>query len=484
MKLLKPIFFILILFTIHLHVNAQDVVYSPYEKFDVRGSDFAVVGKVGSRIYTYRGSADGFFLDAYDDKMDRLATVLLDFFPKRIYATKFIAYSNQIIVLYQSVEGNTVIQYAALLDDMGRLVKQPVKLDEEKTGLFGPNKEYFTSAISEDKKHIFIYKTEEKGSELILTGKWVDDQLNISERVTGNFSADNTLTNGEGMIANNGTFYLPVYTPIGGRSFADQLWLLELTKNNNTFKPVSVPLNNKFAAGVYSKIDNAKNRIYIGGFYSDKKNGSLEGVLYTYYDIANQSFESRKNIAFDEQWRLSTGERNKKRAFDGYQARQLIVKNDGGFVLIAEDYYITTRNNYSPGFGYYSMYYPSMGTSIREYHYNDILAMSYNSEGVKEWHTFIRKDQYSQEDGGIFSSYALLNTGGSLGFLFNDFNSARSRIQLATIDGGGRLEMRSLAANKSDDPDWLPRSGKQVSAREMVVPCLRKRQISFAKITF
>lgn len=346
MKLLKTIFLFLMLFAVRQYVTAQEVVYSPYEKFDIRTSDFAVVGEIGNRIYTYRGSEDGYFLDAYDNNMDRLATVLLDFFPKKIYATKFIAYSNQIIVLYQSVEGNTVVQYAALLDNMGRLIKQPVKLDEEKTGLFGPNREYFSSSISEDKKHIFIYKTEKKGSELILTGKWVDDQLNISERITGNFSADNALADGEGLVGNNGTFYLPVYTPIGGRGFADQLWLLELTTNTNTFNPISVPLNNKFAAGVYSKIDNAKNRIYIGGFYSDKKNGSLEGVLYTYYDVANRAFESRKNIAFDEQWRLSTGERSKKRAFDGYQARQLIVKNDGGFVLIAEDYYITTRNNY------------------------------------------------------------------------------------------------------------------------------------------
>jgi hypothetical protein len=41
-----------------------------------------------------------------------------------------------------------------------------------------------------------------------------------------------------------------------------------------------------------------------------------------------------------------------------------------------------------------------------------------------------------------------------------------------------------MAAGRNDDPDWLPRSGKQVSAREIVIPCLRKRQICFAKVVF
>jgi hypothetical protein len=121
---------------------------------------------------------------------------------------------------------------------------------------------------------------------------------------------------------------------------------------------------------------------------------------------------------------------------------------------------------------------------VREYHYDDILTLSYNGEGVRDWDTFIRKDQLSQEDGGMFSSYALLNSGGTLGFLFNDFNASRSRIQLATVDGEGKVAVHALAAGGREDPDWLPHAGRQVAARELIVPCLRKRQICFAKIVF
>jgi len=46
------------------------------------------------------------------------------------------------------------------------------------------------------------------------------------------------------------------------------------------------------------------------------------------------------------------------------------------------------------------------------------------------------------------------------------------------------VDMRSLAAGTANDPDWLPRSGKQTGLKEMVIPCLRRKQISFAKIVF
>jgi hypothetical protein len=484
MNRLRAVLILCISLLLFQAATAQNVYYSPYEKFDFRGGDFAVVGKVNGRLYTYRASSEGFYLDAYNDVMERQATIVLDFFPSKIYQTKFVAYADKIIILYQAIRENRIIQYAALLDAMGRLVKDPITLNSAKVGYFGPNREYFSSAVSDDKKRIFIYGVNKKGANINVKGAFINDGLEIERETEADFTADNSVEYGEGILANAGTFYLPVYTPLGSKDFADQLFLLALQQGSNSFVKHEVPLNQKYAAGTFMKMDNPNNRIYIGGFYSEKKSGNYEGVLYTYFDVASSSFQNRKNIAFDEKLRNGTGERNTKKALNDYQVRQIIVKNDGGFVMVAENYYVTTRNSYAPGFGYYSMYYSSMTPNVREYHYEDILALSYNAEGVREWHSFVRKNQYSQEDGGVFSSYGMLNTGGTIGFLFNDFNTSRSRIQLASLDGDGKLNIRSLAAEGNEEPDWLPRSGKQVSSREMVVPALRKRQICFAKIVF
>lgn len=462
----------------------QEVIYSQYEKFDIRNGDYSVAGKVGDLLYVYRGGSDGYYLDAYNNNMERVATVVLDFIQGRVYETKFYTYADHMILLYQVLDGARLTQYAVLLDEKARLVKRPIALDNTKIGLFGGSKKTFNYAISDDKKKLVVYGVYGGGRNLEAKFIWMDDQLNITGRNAASYTAENDVEYGEGLLYNDGTLYLPAYTPVGSRNYADQLWLLMLKQDMRKFTPVEVALNEQYAAGTYMKLDADKERIYVGGFYSDKKNGNYEGVLYTYYDIKTGSFQPTRLMPFDDRMRNATGGSSKKRAFNDHQVRQLIVKSDGGFLLISEDYFVTTRNSYSPGFGYYSFYYPTMGATVREYHYNDIMVLSYDPTGQMEWNTFIRKDQYSQEDGGMFSSYALINTGGAIGFLFNDFNTSRSRVQLATMDASGRTDIHSLAPGDGQDADWLPRSAKQIAAREIIVPCLRKRQICFAKIVF
>jgi hypothetical protein len=476
-----------VLFVILLNpspASAQDVIYSQYEKYDFRTGDYAVVGITGGRLYNYRNSTEGAMLDAYDDSMNKVATVLLDFFPEKIYQIRFIAYPDKVIALYQAQEGNKVIQYAAVLNEKGLLKNRPIQLGEAKTGILGATKTYFSSAVSDNKKMILIYSAKDKGSEVEFDGKWLDDNLTIVKHSHANFKTDNTVEHGEVNISNDGTLYMAAFTPVGVQNYADQYWIMTLAPGSAKFEAKELPLEKKYAASGYMKIDNVNNKVYFGGFYSDKKNGGFDGIIYAAYDIAAGALQTMKLIPFDAELIKTAGARHGNRAFDNYQVRQLIVRNDGGFVLISEIHFITQRSNYAPGLGYYSFYNPYNTTIVREYHYNDIMALSYDKDGGRNWAAYIPKEQYSQEDGGVFSSYALLNTGGSLAFLFNDFNAAHSRIQLATVGADGKADIHSFTAEGNDNPDWLPRAGKQVASRVLIVPCFHRKQICFARVVF
>lgn len=471
-------------------VSAQDVIYSSYQKFDLRQGDFSVVGKTAGRIYTYRSSSEGFFLDAWDDSMNRIATVVLDFFPSKIYETKFISYADKIIVLYQSLERGKMVQHAAKLDGDGRLIGNPLNLDSAKTGFFGPNREYFSTVVSDDKHFLAIYSATESRSKLSLGITLLDDELQGKERFTKVYENEEQVAAGDAMLGNDGTFYIPITSPAGSDGYASAMKLLSLKTAQQQLMISPLPLSNHFATSIFLRVDNSRQVIYAGGFYSSKRNGNYEGVLYAVYDNAKNSFSLPSIIPFSEELKNRSGERNTKRAFNNFKTRQLIVKNDGGFVLNAERFYTTMRSTGS-AYGYSSGFYPMSygpfmggGRTIKEYIYEDVLVLSCNSAGVIEWSSFIRKDQYSQEDGGMFSSYALLNTGGSLGYLYNNLAGRRSTIQLTTVDGEGKSETRSLAMNATNDPDWIPKSGKQVSAHELIVPCIRKRQICFVKLSF
>lgn len=478
------ILFLALLLVSSYAVRAQEVLYSKYDDFEFRSGEFSVVGKAGDRLYVYRGSAEGYYLDAYDDDMHRLATVILDFLPRRCYGTKFITYEDRMILLYQSSEGGNVVLYGALLGIDGRLMKKPQVIDEVKSGFLGGRSGIYGYAVSPDKQEIVAYGVNTDKEELHTRVVWLDTAINKQTLSTPDFAADNNLNFGEGIVDNSGKFFLPAYTPYGSKEYADRVWLLSTEKGGQIYATAEMPLNGLFASGTYMEPSRNGDKIYVGGFYSDRKNGHYEGIIYTHYSVSANSFNDFKKIAFSEKLRHATGERNKKRAFNDFRVKQLIVRNDGGFVMIAESFYVAIQNNYNSGFGYYSWYYPTMSASVREYYYGDIIAISCNGEGKPEWTKFIRKDQFSRDDNGLFSSYALVNTGGSLGFLWNDFNANRSRIQLASLDADGNRTVGTLKGLLRDSPDWLPRSGKQVSADEFVIPCLKRNKICFAKVVF
>lgn len=464
--------------------SAQAIRYTPFEKFDVRNGDYSVVGRVGDRIYTYRAGSDGYFLDVWNDSMIKKATVILDFFPERIYETRFIAYSDKIIVLFQGNERGRITQYAASLDALGRLQNKVVTIDEAKTGIWGASGTYFSSVVSEDKKFINVYATGVKGSSLRLRSILLNDSLKVVRRGETEWSGERSITLLPAMLDNQGRFMLPVTTSTGSRNYVDRIWLLAL--QDRRLRAHEMLLNNHYASGLYFNVDNSSNCVYSGGFYASKKSGDFEGILFAQYTTDSGGYKQNRRIPFDEDLTQKVAARNARKAFNDFDTRQLIIRQDGGFVLIAEDYNMNLRSAGVAPYGYYSTYYsPFVGSqNLREFRYGDVVALSYNGQGQREWGSIIRKEQYSQEDAGMFSSYALINTGGSLGFLYNNYDSRRSRIVLAIMDEVGQLSSLNLDAGSAEDPDWLPRAGKQISAHELIVPCLRRRQICFAKVVF
>jgi hypothetical protein len=480
----KQLFILVLCLFVSRLVSAQEVTYSQYDKFDYRSDAYSVVGMSGGNLYTYLRNDEGSRLDAYNDSMNKVATVILDFFPQRIYQVRFITYPDKMIVLYQALESNKVVQYAALLDESGLLRGKPIELGKIKTGIFGATRNYFSSAYSDNKKVILIYSATNKGGEIDFECKWLDDNATITKSSKTSFKTDNTPEHGEVNVANDGTVYMAAYTPLGSQNYTDQYWILKLTPGAENFESKELELGDKYATAGYTKVDNVNNRVYFGGFYSDTKNGNFDGFIYAAYDIATGVYTTKRFIPFDSELAAAAGPHSRGHAFDNYVVRQLIVKNDGGFVMISEVNFITTRSSFAPGFGYYSFYTPYMNSAVREYHYNDVMALAYDKNGVREWNAFIHKQQYSQEDEGVFSSYALLNTGGTLAFLYNDFDSRNSRIQLSTISAEGKSETHGLSTEGNESPDWLPKSSKQVAGRVMVVPCFHKKQICFARVSF
>ena len=190
-------------------------------------------------------------------------------------------------------------------------------------------------------------------------------------------------------------------------------------------------------------------------------------------------------------------------AFNDYFIRNIIIKRDGGFIVDAEAYYTTSRsaawNRWDYIYGspflspvdyyFYSPYYSSWwwrresSNQAVRYHADNVVVLSFKKDGQVEWNNVIRKDQFDDESDDRIS-YQVMNTGGQLHFLFNLQERRNLLLNDFVLSPDGQINHNPTLKNLDKGQEFMPKYGKQVSARQFIVPCFIRNYICFAKIDF
>ena len=93
------------------------------------------------------------------------------------------------------------------------------------------------------------------------------------------------------------------------------------------------------------------------------------------------------------------------------------------------------------------------------------------------------KEQYDDESDDLLS-YQLMNTGGQIHFLFNQQERRNNLLSDYSITPDGAMTRNPTLKNLDKGYEFMPQHGKQVSSRQMIVPCLYRNYICFAKIDY
>jgi hypothetical protein len=467
-------------------VQAQHVFVSSPSRFNFQSDDFDLIGRIGDKIFTYTNTSEGYLLNAYNDSMELRAIVALDFFPKKISAAQFFIIDQRIIVFYRAEEKGNILQYAAIMDENARLTQKPIVIDSSKKAWIGDNSNLVVIELSGDKSRFGILKFKNNSVIKNIEMQVLDNNLQRLNKKRYTVQNDQDLSARQVEVNGSGAVYLLLESKnrYAGKESNLQLWVMD--GNNSIVQKKQIPLEGRFASGAHIKLDKTSNICYLGSFYAAKKTGSIEGAIYAMYqDNAAEPMVFR-DIPFSIELRKEATGTVKKKTFDNFNVNDIIVKNDGGILLISEHNTIITRSNYtSPNFGFYSpFYYSTMpDASAVEYHYGDIMVLNYDANGAMVWSKFIRKEQVSQNDGGSFSSYGLLNSGGSLVFIFNDYLKYNSGIQLAALDIDGQVQMQRLDMENTR-LNLLPRMAIQTGNREMLIPYFNKSNVGVVRLVF
>lgn len=487
---------------------AQKIVYSEPERDDSRRMNFEIIGKFGGNYLIYKNPRNRDYICVYDNEMKQIGKVEMDYIPDdRLINVDFFPFSDFTYVIYQYQKKNVVYCMAVTVDGLGKRITEPMQLDTSHLG-FAANNKIYSAISSEDKSKIVIFKINNRNKQnYLVTSLLFNDKLEQQKRSVINIGMDDRNDYlDEFFVDNDGDLVFVKYS----RSNSDNIVKASLmikAAQSDTLSIHELKLDKNLLDEIHIKIDNYNKRYFITSFYYKQRRGNVEGFYFYIWDKnSSQSIMENTIVFSDELRKEAKGDANTKMAFNDYFIRNIIIKKDGGFIIGSESFYTTSRYNswnrwdymygnpfmspydyyyYSPYYSnqwYRSNYFRNNNQGVRS-HADNVVILSFTNEGRLEWSNVISKDQYD-DDGDFRVSYQLMNTGGQLHFLFNQQEKRALLLNDFTVGPDGQINRNPTLKNLDKGYEFMPKYGKQVGSKQVIMPCIYRNYICFAKLDY
>ena len=505
----RVIFYILVGFLITPEFStAQNITYSVFHSGENnREVDVEVLGKVGANYLVFKSIGWRSIIQVFDKNMKELSNERLKFVPDKVLNADFITYPDHFWMIYQYQRNAVLYCDAVKMDALGNKIGEKTTLDTVRIGTRSARGIYST-VYSEDKNHILVYKMFERNDKLHLVAKHYDNTLSLldSTRSLNNFN-DRKEVYGPFQITNKGVILFTKELKAGTRENINQLELMTLEPRTGKFISTAIDLQKQYIDEVNIRIDNLNNNYILNTFYyPEKRSSDIIGIFSAVINGNNYSVKTGLNT-FSDSLRAKMNKNSKvtRDAFNNLFLKNIFVKKDGSYILVAEDFYTETMGGYNMWnrwdylynnpYSYYDynyMYSPyyrynrfnsfNSRTSTK-YYYDKILILNMNDSLNMSWQNVILKEQ-SDTDDDSFLSFGTMNAGAEIHFLFIEKDKNSQIISNHSISPNGTSFRYPTLKSREAGYQFMPRLAKQVGARQVIMPCVFRGKICFAKIDF
>ncbi len=275
--------------------------------------------------------------------------------------------------------------------------------------------------------------------------------------------------------------------------------------NGTRIKDFEVDLEDKFISEITFRVRN-NGDIICAGFYSENGSYGIKGTFFLAIDGETKKIKSSNLKEFEENFitqnwtqkqidkaKRKEAKKDRKIEMYNYDLRNFILRDDGGVVLLAEQYYVyVTTHTYTDANGY------TRTTTTYHYNYNDIIVVNVAPDGNIDWTTKIEKTQHSTNDGGRLSSYALQVKDDQMYLVYNE--SAKRYFDkeelkklekkekkayltlLVSIANNGEYNKEILFNNSNDRIYTVPKLCEQISDDQMIIYSVSRKGQKFGNM--
>jgi hypothetical protein len=235
--------------------------------------------------------------------------------------------------------------------------------------------------------------------------------------------------------------------------------------------------NDKYLTDAGLAVDNRNGAVVVAGFYSDQSTNSTAGVFY-YAMKATAPDSGQVSLSpFSEAFlkKFLFGKKEGGKELVNYSIDRLLLRRDGGAVLVAESYNTYTHSYYD--------YFTQMLISHTYYEYGNILTLSVNKDGTLLWSDVLTKEHNSVDDEGFYSSYCSAVYFSKMYFIYNKFIDTKTSVMLSSVSGTGEQNTMVLF-NNVENVLAVPKAAKQIDPEILLLPAYKDNQLCIAKIVF
>ena len=468
---------------------AQSVHYSEEIKFSIRSGDTKIIGKSRGLVYVHVVSKAGSEIIAYRPNMTQHLSKVIPLQNESQKADQIFLRDSFFIVMHSAVERN-VKSIGAKRFYLDVTPDSPeVLIDTFVRSVLSSMPQYrFTE--SNDRSKLLAYYTRSQGDGELLSFAVLNNDLQILHRDQVAIPSDGKRTRlQDAHVSDAGEVIVVITEYVDGSTTASKRFSIlrsgDRFASNEQFsaEPEARWLNN-----LMFKVDDHNGNIVAAGFFSTdpRRMQSAEGVYFGVFSLATGRRASENFLAFAPEFIAKIKGTRQSRLTDRlytFILDEIILRHDGGVVIVAESYLKSVRPRSSPTitdpYGPYTF-----GETSTTYYFEELLVMSLTPTGEVHWKNILIKSQVSSGDNGRFSSYITMNTGSRICFIFNDEVRYRTNVIQYIVYPEGDLDREIIFNSRKYDLYLMPQLGKQVSAREMVIPSYKRGKLRFVKMDY
>ncbi|MBS1729504.1 MAG: hypothetical protein JSS67_01875 [Bacteroidetes bacterium] len=504
----RKILFFFIFIGIAGYLNAQRIFYSSAGKDDFRNTGFEIIGKINAHYLTYTTNRGVYYIQSFNGEMKTEQRMKLTFLPDRIISTDVIAYPHHFYFMYQYQRKNIVYYMAAMFDENANMIGEPVQLDTTAISTFTNNKIY-TLVCSEDKEKFMLLKINKKKDMNVVTFSIFDKMLHPLKKNTEYVPiSDRNVFLTEFNLDNDGNIiFLEANGSSQGGNISD-LSLYQKQFNEDSLTHYAIDISKIYLDDARLKVDNVNHQYLVTSFYSKTRRGNIEGLYCFLWNRDQQKEIKSAQTVFSDEFRENAKlEGNTKTAFNDFFLQNIVMRQDGGFIVTSESEYTSSRgissNRWDYAYGspywspysnyywtspYYGYYYPwdrwgNTTNPINRYYADNIALISFDSVLNMEWMNVIHKSQFD-DNSDNFISFGTFTENNSFHFLYNELYRRDWLLSDQSINTSGKITKEATFHDLGEGYDFLARYAKQVSVNEMIIPCQYKSYLCFARIEF